>query len=142
MTGTAVRGAAMMGGVSGWMICFAGLSGATAVLIAAATAHEPLAFLIDADLARIQTAVRYQIWHALALLATAAILSWRPDGLLVVAAIAFGVGSLLFCGGLYLLAFTGPTSVTWIVPMGGLAFATGWLVLALQGLRIVFAGRA
>ena len=54
----------MMGRVFRWMICFAGLSGATAVLIAAATAHEPPAFLSDADLARVQTAVRYQIWHA------------------------------------------------------------------------------
>ena len=127
--------------VSGWMICFASLSGAVAVLIAAATAHEPPEYLSDDNLARIQTDVRYQIWHALVLLATAAIFSWRPADLLVGAGVAFGVGSLLFCGGLYLLGFVGLASVTWMVLPGGLAFVTGWLLLALQGLRIVYAGR-
>ena len=115
----------MMGGVSGWMICFAGLSGTTAVLIAAATAHEPPALLSDADLARVQTAVRYQIWHALALLGTAALATITSSSWLRVAGYGLALASLLFCSGLYLLSFTGMALFGWVTPLGGRSFMAG-----------------
>jgi uncharacterized membrane protein YgdD (TMEM256/DUF423 family) len=51
------------------------------------------------------------------------------------AAIAFGVGIVLFCGSLYLLALGAPRGVGAVTPLGGVAFITGWLALALHAWR-------
>ncbi len=124
-------------GAPNWPIVFAGVSGALAVFLAAGAAHDPKDWLGEADLQRIQTAVRYQIWHALALLGTAALAaSRRPSPWLRVAAYGFALGSLLFSGGLYLLAFTGLAIFGWLTPLGGLAFIVGWLALAGHGWRL------
>lgn len=124
-----------------WPLVFAGLSGAVAVAIAAGTAHDMEDNLAAADLARINTAVRYQIWHALALLGVAALsrnLSLRgwPHRLmpLRIAACGFAIGSVMFCGGLYLLSFTGLAYFGWLAPIGGLSFIVGWLALAWSGI--------
>ncbi|MDA1101559.1 MAG: DUF423 domain-containing protein [Proteobacteria bacterium] len=120
------------------LIVFAGISGALAVFAAAGAAHDLKDWLAAADLARIQTAVRYQIWHALALLGTAALSTSAAGGaslLLRVAGYGFALGSLLFCGGLYLLSFTGLALFGWLAPAGGLAFMAGWLALAAYGWR-------
>jgi uncharacterized membrane protein YgdD (TMEM256/DUF423 family) len=118
-----------------WPIIFAGISGALAVFLAAGAAHDLKDWLAAADLERIHTAVRYQIWHALALLGTAALASRGASAWLVVASYGFILGSLLFCGGLYLLAFTGMALFGWLVPLGGLSFMAGWLALAMYGWR-------
>jgi uncharacterized membrane protein YgdD (TMEM256/DUF423 family) len=52
-----------------------------------------------------------------------------------VAAIGFALGSVLFCGGLYLLSFSGIAIFGWLAPLGGLAFLAGWLALAGHGWR-------
>ncbi len=101
-----------------WSIVFAGISGALAVFLAAATAHDLQDGLERENLERIQTAVRYQIWHALALLGTAALATGGSSIWLQVAAYGFALGSLLFCGGLYLLAFTGMALFGWLAPPG------------------------
>lgn len=109
-----------------------------AVAMAAGAAHDLQDSLAAADLERIQTAVRYQIWHALALLGTAALTATATDGPLVslrVAAYGFALGTLAFCGGLYLLSFTGVELFGWLAPVGGLAFIAGWLALAAYGWR-------
>lgn len=117
-------------------VVFAGLSGTLAVCLAAGATHGLQDWLAAADLERIDTAVRYQIWHALALLGTAALAARGPSPLLRVAAHGFVLGSLLFCGGLYLLSFTGLRIFGWLAPVGGLAFIVGWLALALYGWRL------
>lgn len=107
-----------------------------AVFLAAGAAHDLQDSLAAADLQRIQTAVRYQIWHALALLATAALSATATGGPSVwlrIAAYGFALGSLAFCGGLYLLSFTGMELFGWLAPVGGLAFMAGWLALAAYG---------
>ncbi|NIR46623.1 MAG: DUF423 domain-containing protein [Gemmatimonadetes bacterium] len=73
-----------------------------------------------------ETAVRYQLVHALALLATAwALTRWpgRPGEL---AGWLFVAGTLLFSGSLYLLAASGQRWLGAITPVGGLAFLAGW----------------
>ena len=105
------------------------------LLLAAGTAHDPPEAIMVEDLGRIQTAVRYQIWHALALLGVGAFMLKGPSGLLLIAATGFALGSVLFCGGLYLLAFTGLDYFAWPVPVGGMAFVAGWLALAAYGWR-------
>jgi uncharacterized membrane protein YgdD (TMEM256/DUF423 family) len=85
-------------------------------------------------LAVFETGVRYHMYHALALLLTAA-LAGRADSRAVIAAgWLFVAGIVLFSGSLYLLAVTGVTVLGAITPFGGVAFLAGWICLAVAAL--------
>jgi len=85
-------------------------------------------------LAVFETGVRYHMYHALALLLTAAMAA-RLDGRAIVAAgWLFVAGIALFSGSLYLLAVTGVTAFGAITPFGGVAFLAGWMCLAVAAL--------
>ena len=79
-----------------------------------------------------ETGVRYHLYHALAIVATAAIMG-RIDGsrLLLVAGWSFTAGIVLFSGSLYVVALTGISVFGAITPIGGLAFLAGWACLAI-----------
>jgi uncharacterized membrane protein YgdD (TMEM256/DUF423 family) len=83
-------------------------------------------------LAVFETAARYQMYHALALIAAAwAVVRW-PGPLSEWAGWLFLGGTILFSGSLYALALS---SVRWlgaITPLGGIAFLAGWICLALS----------
>ena len=80
-------------------------------------------------LAVFETAVRYQMYHALALLAVAwAAVRW-PDSSAVVAGWLFVAGIVVFSGSLYVLALSGVRWLGAITPLGGLCFLGGWSVL-------------
>jgi uncharacterized membrane protein YgdD (TMEM256/DUF423 family) len=80
------------------------------------------------------TAVRYQMWHALALIATG-LLAERAGPLRGTAG-CFLVGTLLFSGSIYALALGAPAgAIWWVTPLGGLLLMAGWLVLAARALR-------
>jgi uncharacterized membrane protein YgdD (TMEM256/DUF423 family) len=80
-------------------------------------------------LAVFETAVRYQMYHALALLAVAwAAVRW-PESSAVVAGWLFVVGIVVFSGSLYVLALSGVRWLGAITPLGGLCFLGGWSVL-------------
>ena len=82
-------------------------------------------------LAVFETGVRYHMYHALAMLATAALMS-RVDGrATLIAGWSFFTGILIFSGSLYALALTGVTTLGAITPIGGLAFLIGWLALVI-----------
>jgi uncharacterized membrane protein YgdD (TMEM256/DUF423 family) len=86
-------------------------------------------------LAAIQTAVEYQFYHGLALLAVA-LLGERIEGPATrIAGWAFIAGTLLFCGGIYASSLAGLTGFSRITPFGGLAFIAGWLALVFAALR-------
>src|SRR6478736_8322726 len=109
------------------------LVGAVAGLIAvgfgAFGAHGLRGRLSPDMLAVFETGVRYQMYHALAILATAALMS-RLDGRAVhVAGWSFTAGILIFSGSLYALALTGTTMLGAITPIGGVAFLAGWAAL-------------
>jgi len=71
------------------------------------------------------------MYHAIALLAVAAMMS-RVDGRsVVIAGWSFIVGILIFSGSLYALALTGVTMLGAITPLGGLALLAGWVALAI-----------
>ncbi|MFQ5400924.1 MAG: DUF423 domain-containing protein [Anaerolineae bacterium] len=82
-----------------------------------------------------ETAVRYHMIHALALLAVA----WAADkwggALTQSAGVLFILGILLFSGSLYLLVFTRVSWLGVITPFGGLAFLAGWVSLLLAAWR-------
>ncbi|HRY25608.1 MAG: DUF423 domain-containing protein [Geminicoccaceae bacterium] len=74
----------------------------------------------------IETAARYQMWHALAMILVAIAL---PAARLPV--FCFLGGVLAFSGSLYALALGAPAPVAMLAPLGGLAFMAGWALLAL-----------
>jgi uncharacterized membrane protein YgdD (TMEM256/DUF423 family) len=113
----------------------AALAGAVAVLLGAFGAHALRASLDVQSLATWHTAVEYQFWHALALLATGLFARNGASVVLRVAAVSFAVGVVLFCGSLYLLALGGPRGFGAITPLGGVAFIVGWLALAVHAWR-------
>ncbi|QDU69927.1 DUF423 domain-containing protein [Engelhardtia mirabilis] len=80
------------------------------------------------------TAVRYQVWHGLALILCGALVPRLPLGRAV--GICFGVGALLFSGSIYGLALGGPGAILGpITPMGGLLMIVGWALLGSSALR-------
>ncbi len=79
-----------------------------------------------------QTAARYQMYHALALVGVgilARTFTARPAGL-AYAGWLFVAGVLVFCGTLYALAFGAPRWLGAVTPLGGVAFIGGWACLA------------
>lgn len=106
------------------------ISGLLAVAAGAFGAHALRAQLAPGQLLTFETAARYQMYHALALLAVAWA-STRWPGLPVRAAgWLFIGGTVLFSGSLYILALTGARWLGAVTPLGGLLFLAGWLSLA------------
>ncbi|MFQ5684046.1 MAG: DUF423 domain-containing protein [Candidatus Binatia bacterium] len=77
-----------------------------------------------------EVGVRYHFFHALALLAVGCAITRWPGASVVAAGWFFLVGTLIFSGSLYLLSLTGMRWLGAITPIGGVAFLTGWLLLA------------
>jgi uncharacterized membrane protein YgdD (TMEM256/DUF423 family) len=112
------------------------LSGAMAVALGAFGAHGLKARLPADLLATFETGVRYQMYHALALLAVAwAVTRWSGSNLPTSAGWLFVAGTVLFSFSLYLLALTGQRWLGAITPLGGVAFVAGWVCLALAAWR-------
>ena len=87
-------------------------------------------------LAVYQTAVQYQLIHALALIAIGCVARGAAsERLLGVAGTAIALGVLLFCGSLYALALTGVTWLGMVTPVGGVSLLVGWLSLLAAILR-------
>jgi uncharacterized membrane protein YgdD (TMEM256/DUF423 family) len=111
------------------------LSGGMAVALGAFGAHALKARLTPDLLTTFETGVRYQMYHALAMLAVAlAMTRAATTSLLNVAGWLFVVGTLLFSGSLYLLCLANKRWLGAITPFGGLAFIAGWVCLALAAL--------
>ena len=82
------------------------------------------------QLASFETAVRYQMYHAMALVLVGILLERSPSGLIQAAAIAFLLGIILFSGGIYAWLASNIKPFVMIVPIGGLIWIVGWLTLA------------
>ncbi len=120
-----------------WYISLAAVSGLLAVALGAFGAHALKTRLDETALSVYQTAVQYQFYHSLALLAVGLLCLWLPQSrLLPASGMAFLIGLLLFSGSLYILSFTGMRWLGAITPLGGLSFMVGWALLALAGWRI------
>lgn len=77
-----------------------------------------------------EVGVRYQMYHALALIALALAAQRWPRGEFYLAGWLFLSGTCVFSGSLYLLSLTGMRWLGAVTPLGGLAFLLGWLSLA------------
>jgi len=104
--------------------------GFLSVLFGAFGAHALRAQLAPERLAVFDTGVRYQMYHALAILIVAVAIG-RGDRsrLLTTAGWSFVVGTLLFSGSLYVLTLTGIGVLGAITPIGGTLFLVGWVAL-------------
>jgi uncharacterized membrane protein YgdD (TMEM256/DUF423 family) len=107
----------------------AGFSGFVAIVMGAIGAHT----VADAHgSALVETASIYELVHAAVILRLcsargkyAALARW-----------AFLIGTVLFCGAIYLKAIAGWDAVVRLAPFGGISFMLGWLLIALEhGLR-------
>lgn len=101
-----------------------------AVVFGAFGAHALRGRLSPADLAIFETGVRYQMYHALALFASAWAVSRWPSGASTAAGWLFVVGIVVFSGSLYVLVLTGQRWLGAVTPLGGVAMILGWGCLA------------
>ena len=115
-----------------WIFTGAVLAG-LAVVAGAFGAHGLKGKLSPELLETFEVAVRYQMYHALALV-LAGLLAARARGL-AIAATMFLLGIVLFSGCLYAWVFTGIKTFALIVPVGGVFFILGWLALAIAACR-------
>jgi uncharacterized membrane protein YgdD (TMEM256/DUF423 family) len=117
---------------------FFGLGALSALLAVAAGAfgaHALRERLAPDMLAVFETGARYQMYHALALLAVAWALGRWPSATVVTAGWLFVAGTVVFSGSLYVLTLSGQRWLGAITPLGGLAFIAGWALLAWAALR-------
>ena len=110
--------------------------GGLAVALGAFGAHA-LKERLGPELLRVwDTAVQYQAWHALALLAVGLLALRAPSTALCMAGAAFALGVLLLSGSLYVRALTGVRGLGAITPLGGVAFLLGWAALLVAVARM------
>lgn len=106
------------------------LFGGIGVILGAFGAHALRDRLAPEMLAVFETGVRYQMYHALALLAVAWASTRWPGTLVNASGWLFVAGTVVFSGSLYVLSLTGVRWLGAITPIGGVAFLAGWLCLA------------
>ncbi len=107
--------------------------GFLAVALGAFGAHALRGRVSPVLAATFETGARYQMYHALAILACAWVIDrWAgaPAAWAAAAAWLFLAGSVVFCGSLYVLTLTGARWWGAVTPLGGLAFLAGWACLA------------
>jgi uncharacterized membrane protein YgdD (TMEM256/DUF423 family) len=109
------------------------ISGAIAAFIGVALgafgAHSLRTKLSPEMLNIFEVGVRYQMYHALGLMAVAWAITRWPEANINAAGWAFIVGIIVFSGSLYLLTLTDVRWLGAITPIGGLAFLVGWAIL-------------
>ena len=111
------------------------IAGAIGVALGAFGAHG-LKSRVDADLLAVfETGVRYHMVHALALLAVGWAATRWPGAWVTASGWLFLVGIVVFSGSLYVMTLTGARWLGAVTPLGGLAFISGWIALAVAALK-------
>ena len=113
-----------------WVMAGA-LWGLLGVGLGAFGAHGLKTVATEQGLAWWETAARYQLFHALALVLLGLLQHHRPGG--DAAGWSFLLGSAFFSGTLYAMALGAPRWLGAVTPIGGLGMMLGWLLLALHG---------
>jgi uncharacterized membrane protein YgdD (TMEM256/DUF423 family) len=114
----------------------AGVLGFLSVALGAFGAHALKDRLGPDELARFETAVRYQFYHALALLGVSLLSRAWPELNFAPAGWCFIAGAAIFSGTLYLIDLTGIRAFGAVTPVGGLLLLAGWFLLAWEARRI------
>jgi uncharacterized membrane protein YgdD (TMEM256/DUF423 family) len=108
-----------------------------AVILGAFGAHGLKNMVAPESIETWEKAVRYQMYHALAMLLLAWAITHWPEGarLWSLGGWLFLAGAVLFSGSLYLLVLSGIKWLGAITPLGGVAFGLGWLCLLIAAWR-------
>ncbi len=101
-----------------------------AVAAGAFGAHALADRVSAARLETFETAVQYQMYHALALVLTGLLAQHSAADALAWAGYLFAAGILIFSGSLYVLVLTDTAWLGAVTPLGGVAFIAGWALLA------------
>ncbi len=108
---------------------------ALSVILGAFAAHAFADVLNAAQHKTFEIAVKYQMYHALAMVLSAVLFIQKPSTSLLISAVLFGIGIILFSGSLYSLIFLnlfnieGFKFIGAITPIGGVSFIIGWLMI-------------
>ncbi|MEA5532344.1 DUF423 domain-containing protein [Dolichospermum sp. UHCC 0684] len=123
-----------------FFLTIAAIFGGLSVAGGAFGAHALREKISERSLEIFDTGARYQMYHALALLLVAMLMSRleNPPRTLLVSGWLFIIGVVIFSGSLYALSLTGIKSLGAVAPLGGLALMLGWAALAVAGATIKF----
>ncbi|MDF5725158.1 MAG: DUF423 domain-containing protein [Rhizonema sp. PD37] len=113
-------------------LSLAAILGGLSVGSGAFASHALREKMSERSLEIFETGARYQMYHALALLLVAVLLSRieSPPPTLIATGWLFVIGIVIFSGSLYALSLTGVKFLGAITPLGGVAFIAGWGALA------------
>ena len=103
--------------------------GLLSVVAGALAVHSLRGVLEAGALDTFGTAARFQMYHALALLATGLLADRIRSRLITLAGGLFTAGTVIFSGSLYILALTGIGAFGAVAPVGGLSLIAGWTAL-------------
>ncbi len=112
-----------------WLVLGAVIA-AVAVAAGAMGAHVLERRLDEHQLKSFETAVRYQMFHAIALVLVGLLADQQPAGRWAWPGGLFVVGIVLFSGGIYAWLATGIRPLVHVVPVGGTCWILGWIALA------------
>jgi uncharacterized membrane protein YgdD (TMEM256/DUF423 family) len=119
-----------------YILATGAILGFLSVALGAFGAHALKDFLnANNRLGTYETAVQYQMYHALALVMTAILAFYFPKIDFSWVAICFLFGVVVFSGSLYVLCGTGIKWMGAITPLGGLGFLAGWILLLIKAMK-------
>ena len=117
------------------LIMAGGILGLLGVVAGAMGVHALRDTLDARALSIFETGVRFQMYHALALLAVGLLAGQWKTGIVKLSGVLFTVGVVLFSGSLYILAITGIGVFGAIAPLGGLSLMAAWTSLIVGAIR-------
>jgi uncharacterized membrane protein YgdD (TMEM256/DUF423 family) len=124
-----------------WFLIAAALIGALSVALGAFAAHGLKQVMAPEAVAVFETGVRYQFYHAFALLSVAILYEKYPGSLMKWAGNCFQIGIVLFSGSLYVLTALkatdsmGAKNIGLVTPFGGLFFIAGWMLMLIAFIK-------
>ena len=108
------------------------ISGCIIIILGAFGAHGLKDILDTYGKSIFEKAILYQMFHTIGILILGIIEKIIPEIQLQLAGWAFIIGTIIFCGSLYLIAITGMKSLGMITPIGGGFFIIGWVIFFLR----------
>lgn len=120
-----------------FFLAIAAAFGGLSVGAGAFASHALREKMTERSLEIFETGARYQMYHALALLFVALLISREEfsQPALIASGWTFIIGIVIFSGSLYALSLTGIKIIGAITPLGGAAFIAGWGALAIAALN-------
>ena len=117
------------------LIMAGGILGLLGVVAGAMGVHALRDTLDARAFSTFETGVRFQMYHALALLAVGTLAGRWKTGFVKLSGVLFTAGVVLFSGSLYILAITGIGVFGAIAPLGGLSLMAAWTSLIVGAIR-------